>query len=183
MTLFKMDRDDDALGEMRTYVDRAPATSNTSNAKRIIADPRRAHATFAPDFSFTSRDGQFFSLDELKGKTVLLDFWGSWCGPCVNAVPGLVRLHKEFAEQPVVFLSIAQDKRADWQWFVEKNKLEWPQYLDESGTILHQFAITGFPTYIVIDGEGIVRWRTMGSRPITEHAIEIAIKGALKLSR
>jgi thiol-disulfide isomerase/thioredoxin len=180
LTLMKLDRDEEGLREMQIYVDRAPGGTDTTNAKRILADPRRAHVTFAPDFSFVSREGHFFSLDALKGKAVLLDFWGSWCGPCVKSVPDLVRLHKKFAEQSVVFLGIAKDQQPAWERFIDRNKLDWPQYLDESQTILHDFKITGFPTYIVLDGEGIIRWRSMGYAPGNEHAIENAIKDALK---
>jgi peroxiredoxin len=180
MTLMKLDRDDEGLREMQIYVDRAPAGTDTSYAKRIIADPRLAHVTFAPNFSFTSRAGDFFSLDTLKGKIVVLDFWGSWCGPCVSSVPGMIRLHKQFAEQPVVFLGIADDRQRDWERFIDKNKLDWPQYLDESRTVLHQFTITGFPTYIVLDGDGIIRLRKMGYNPGMDRQIEDAIKDALK---
>jgi thiol-disulfide isomerase/thioredoxin len=89
----------------------------------MIEDPRRARAVFAPDFSFTSKDGEFISSDDLRGKTILLDFWGSWCGPCVKAAPGLVRLHKKFAEAPVVFISVAENDRPEaWAAFIEKNK-------------------------------------------------------------
>src|SRR5262249_53796734 len=80
--------------------------------------------TFAPDFSFTSKDGELISLENLKGKTVLLDFWGSWCGPCAMAAPGLVKLHQKFAEQPVVFISIAEhDQESQWSRFIEQKKM------------------------------------------------------------
>jgi len=180
MTLFKLDRDDEGLREMQTYVDRAPAGLDVSKAKAILADPRRAHFTFAPEFSFTSRDGEDFSSDGLKGKTVVLDFWGSWCGPCVASMPDMIKLHKKYAEQGVVFLGIAKDKQQDWERFIDKNKLAWPQYLDAGNRVLHQFAITGYPTYIVLDGEGIVRLRKMGYGRDTDGQIEKAIKDALK---
>jgi len=179
-TLFKLDRDEEALREMREYVDRAPAGTDTSKAKAIIADPRRAHADFAPEFAFTSREGESFSNEELKGKTVVLDFWGSWCGPCVASMPDMIKLHKKYAEQGVVFVGIAKDREQDWTTFLEKHKLEWPQYLDAGNRVLRQFAITGYPTYIVLDGEGMVRLRKMGYGRDTDGQIEKAIKEALK---
>jgi thiol-disulfide isomerase/thioredoxin len=183
MTLFKLDRDEEALGVMREYLDHAPAGIDTTKAKAILADPRRAHADFAPDFAFTSREGQTFSNDELKGKTVVLDFWGSWCGPCVASMPDMIKLHKKYAEQGVVFLGIAKDREQDWTKYLDKNKLEWPQYLDTGTKVLRSFAITGYPTYIVLDGEGIVRLRRVGYGPGRDGEIEKAIKDALKRER
>jgi thiol-disulfide isomerase/thioredoxin len=182
MTLFKLGRDEEALRVMQDYVDRVPAGTDTSKAKAILADPRRAHADFAPEFAFTSREGESFSNEELKGKTVVLDFWGSWCGPCVASMPDMIKLHKKYAEQGVVFLGIAKDKEQDWSKFLEKHNLDWPQYLDASNRVLRQFAITGYPTYIVLDGEGMVRFRKMGYGRDTDGQIEKAIKDALKRS-
>src|SRR5436190_16330035 len=103
LVLLKMLRDDEGLRELRAYLDHAPDAPAADTARRFIEDPRRARETFAPEFSFTSRAGESISLEQLKGKTVLLDFWGSWCGPCVHATPGLIKLRRKFTDQPVTF--------------------------------------------------------------------------------
>lgn len=181
VTLMKMERDDDGRRELQAYVDRAPKGPDADTALKMIEEPRRARETFAPGFSFTSKEGEFISLEDLKGKTVVLDFWGTWCKPCVMATPGLVRLQKKYAEQGVVFLSLAENDKEDaWTAYIEKNKMVWPQFLDTTHKMTTPFGVRGYPTYIVIDGEGIVRWRFTGWGPSTDGDVEFEIKKTLK---
>jgi thiol-disulfide isomerase/thioredoxin len=181
ITLLKQERDEDGRRELQLYVDRAPKGPDTADALRMIEEPRRARETFAPDFSFTSKDGEFISLEDLKGKTVVLDFWGTWCHPCVMATPGLVKLQKKFAEEPVVFISVAENDREDqWAAYIEKNKMVWPQFFDKTRKLVRPFGITSYPTYILIDGDGVVRWRHFGYGMDTDGAVESEIKKTLK---
>lgn len=90
----------------------------------------------APDFSFTSRGGEHITLDAFKGGTVVLDFCGSWCRPCVTSTPGLVALHEKYARQGVAFVGIAaKDKEDRWGRFIDGHMMDWPQYLDRKLTI------------------------------------------------
>ena len=148
----------------------------SDNARRLIEDPRRAREAFAPEFSFTSREGEFISLDELKGRTVLLDFWGSWCGPCVQATPGLIKLRRKFTGQPVIFVGIARDEQAKWSTYLEKNNMDWPQYLDTESRVIRLFRVEAYPTYIVLDGDGIIRARKSGYGSDSERWLESEIK-------
>src|SRR5262245_20275615 len=101
--LLKMRRDDEGIRELRAYLEAVSDGPAAENARRLIADPRRAREPFAAEFRFTARGGEVISREQLKGKTVLLEFWGSWCPPCVEATPGLIRLHRRLSDQPVVF--------------------------------------------------------------------------------
>jgi thiol-disulfide isomerase/thioredoxin len=180
--LLRQNRDEDGLHELNIYVEKAPGGPDAGRAKQLIADPRRARLNFAPPFAFTSRAGEAIALDDLKGKTIVMDFWGSWCPPCRASTPSLSTLHKKYAEQGVVFLGIARDKEKDFAEYVDTHHVLWPQFLDRSGTVLHQFTITGFPTLIVIDGEGIIRGRKMGWGPEIQSWLEDEIKKSLKKS-
>lgn len=181
ITLLKQEHDEDGRRELQVYVDTAPRGPETDRALKMIEEPRRARATFAPDFSFTSKDGEFISLEDLKGKTILIDFWGTWCKPCVAATPGLVKLQKKFAEQPVVFISVAENDREDqWAAYIEKNKMTWPQFFDKTRKLVGPFGIRGYPTYIVIDGDGVIRWTTSGYGSDTDGTVESEIKKTLK---
>ena len=84
------------------------------------------------------------------------------------------------AEDPVVFLSIAQDKESDWRAYIDKHHLQWPQYLDATDKIIHRFGVRGYPTFIVVDGDGIIRARANGYTSGTDRWIESEIRKTLK---
>ena len=178
--LLKMQRDDEGLRELKEYVDHAPDGPAAENARRLLEDPRRAREPFAPEFSFTTREGESVSLERLKGKTVLLDFWGSWCHPCVEATPGLIKLRRKLIGQPVIFVGVARDEEAKWTKYLEKSSMDWPQYLDTDERVSRLFRVDGFPTYIVLDGDGIIRARRTGYGSDTDGWLEREIKKTLK---
>jgi thiol-disulfide isomerase/thioredoxin len=180
IALLKMGHDPDGIRELKAYVDSAPKGADLENARKMIDDPRRAREPFAPAFSFTSKDGEYISLEDFAGKTVLLDFWGSWCAPCVASTPGLIKLRRKFAGRPVVFLGIAQDQEDKWRSYLERNNMDWPQYLDTSRRVLRLFNVNVYPTYIVLDGEGIVRARRSGFGSDTHNWLEHEINKTLK---
>jgi thiol-disulfide isomerase/thioredoxin len=182
ITLLKMNRDEEGVRALKRYVEVAPKGKDVDFALTVIEEPRRAREVFAPEFSFTSKQGEFITLEDLKGKTVVLDFWGTWCKPCLMATPDLVKLYKKFSEQGVVFIGVAvNDQEDSWAAYIEKNKMDWPQFFDRSRKIATPFAVVSYPTYVVIDGDGIVRGRQSGYSPMeTASWIEDQIKRSLK---
>jgi thiol-disulfide isomerase/thioredoxin len=160
LVLLKMGRDADGVAEMREFLSRDPNASGAAEARRMIANPRRARELFAPAFSFVSLDGRTLTLEELRGKTVLLDFWGTWCPPCRAATPDLIRLAKKFGDRQFVIVGISSDKSAQVVTdYVSKNAIAWPQFVDLQRTIHRAYGVTVFPTYVIIDHEGVVRGR------------------------
>jgi thiol-disulfide isomerase/thioredoxin len=181
VTLLKQGHDEEGIRELKTFVDRAPKGPDTENAMRMIAEPRRARENFAPDFSITTKQGEFVTLEDLKGKTVVLDFWGTWCKPCLMATPGLVKLNRKYGEQGVVFIGVAVNDQEDaWSEYIEKNKMEWHQFFDRTRKVAMPFSVSSYPTYIVIDRDGIIRARKSGYGPDTDGWLEDEIKQALK---
>jgi thiol-disulfide isomerase/thioredoxin/predicted negative regulator of RcsB-dependent stress response len=182
ITLLKMNHDEEGVRALKRYVEVAPRGKDVDFALTLIEEPRRARESFAPDFSFTSKQGEFITLEDLKGKTVVLDFWGTWCKPCLMATPDIVKLNKKFSEQGVVFIGVAvNDQEAPWAAYVDKNKMDWPQFFDKTRKIATPFGVVAYPTYIVIDGDGIVRARQSGySQMQTASWIEDQIKRTLK---
>jgi thiol-disulfide isomerase/thioredoxin len=181
--LLKQNRDQEGLVALQSYIDSGARATEVDLARRMIENPRRGREDFAPDYAFASLAGDYINSKELAGKTVLLDFWGTWCGPCRQATPDLVRLYKKFKDDPFVLLGISSDKasdRAKWEDYITKTKMDWPQFLDLSRQVHRPFQITAFPTYIVIDTEGIVRTRVQGFGPDTMGNLESAIKKSLK---
>jgi len=182
VTLLKMNKDEEGVRVLKHYVEVAPKGKDVDNALKMIDEPRRARETFAPDFSFTSKQGEFITLEDLKGKTVVLDFWGTWCKPCLMATPDLVKLNKKFSEQGVVFIGVAVNDQEDpWAAYIEKNKMDWTHFFDKTRKLATPFGVNSYPTYIIIDGEGIIRARHSGYSPTqTQSWIEDEIKRTLK---
>jgi peroxiredoxin len=164
VVLLQLNRDPEGIAELQEYVKLQPKANYTETAKKLIANPRRARENYAPDFSFTTSDGEHISLDDLQGKVVLIDFWGTWCPPCVESVPELRNLHKKYSKEPsFVLIGISSDTDDEvWRDFTEKNKMLWPQYRDKDRRILRAFGVRSYPTYVIIDHEGIVRHRSVG---------------------
>ncbi len=114
---------------------------------------------------------------------MLLDFWGTWCGPCVESVPELRQLHKKYANEPsFVLIGISSDRDDKvWREFTEKNKMAWPQYRDKDGKILRAFRVGSFPTYVILDHEGIIRHRSVGMTWSRAASLDSEIKKQIKM--
>jgi peroxiredoxin len=183
VTLLQLRRDDEGLVELKQYIQLEPRGPFIETARKMVENPRRARENFAPDFSFTSSEGEHITLDDLRGKVVLLDFWGTWCPPCVESVPELRDLHKRYSKDGTFMLiGISSDSdEAEWKDFTEKNKMIWPQYRDYDRRIQRAFGIRAFPTYVVIDHEGVVRFQSEGLSWQLAAALDETIKKQIKI--
>lgn len=184
VTLLQLSRDEEGVAELQQYIKLEPKGPYIEMARRMVENPRRARENFAPDFSFTSLEGKHIALDDLRGKVVLLDFWGTWCPPCVESVPELRTLHKRYSKEgiPFVLIGISSDSNeAEWKEFTAKNEMIWAQYRDKDRRIQRAFAVSSFPTYIVIDHEGIVRFRSEGLSWRSAADLEQAVKKQIKI--
>ena len=149
----------------------------------MVAEPRRARENFAPDFSVVTLEGEFVTLADLKGKTVLLDFWGTWCPPCRAATPSLVSFYKNYSKKEnFVMIGVAVDESSEavWKDYVSQNKMEWKEHLDKTHKMAAAFAVHVFPTYIVINGEGIISGIKNGWGSDTMPWISDAVNKSLK---
>jgi peroxiredoxin len=120
----------------------------------------------APDFPFRTIDGDRRRLSDFRGKLVLLDFWGSWCGPCVAEIPNLKVAYGKYASRGVVFISISNDAQAsrwdvdDLRAFARKNGMSWTQVLDDSeGSLQKLYGIRFYPNMFLIGRDGTVLTR------------------------
>lgn len=136
-----------------------------SRAERFVENVALARARMAPDFSITTLEGQRLSLDSLAGKVVLIDFWATWCGPCVEELPGLRKIVQQFQGQPFVLLSVSMDEdAAKWRKFVAAQHMTWPQYHDgDSGVSLaNLFGVHKIPFTFSINADGVVEDQHLG---------------------
>ena len=174
IVLARMGKFDEAKAEFTTYQNRALET----DAKRVRAahfaeNPELATQKMAPAFQIKTLDGTEFNLDEMGGKVVLIDFWATWCGPCMESLPVIKHIAKEFAGQPLVILSISQDDDGPkWKEFVATHQMTWLQYRDRGNRLSSLFDIQGIPHYFTIDSDGVLTAEMMGS--------DSNVKGKLK---
>jgi len=174
-TLAHLKQDDAAKARFEQYVKMRPADDpDCQRALRYIADPELARARMAPPFAITTTDGQRISLDDMKGKVVLMDFWATWCAPCREALPHMREIAKKFQGQPLFILSVSLDSdEQKWKDFVVKNEMTWPQYRDGgfTGSIAKLFAVEAIPHTFTIDADGVLQ---------DEHIGDASIEGKLK---
>ena len=182
-TLMQLNRDPEGIVEIKKFLEAESEGPYVEDAAKLIANPRRAREPYAPDFSIITAEGEHFTLEDLRGKVVVLDFWGTWCPPCVESVPSLRSLHKKFSKEPsFVMIGVSSDSDADkWKAFTTSEKMVWPQYLDRDREVQRLFSVRAFPTYIVIDHEGIMRFRSSGTSWERSAYLNDAIKKYVKV--
>lgn len=147
-----------------------------SNAVGRIPAPKQGF--LAPDFSLETTDGQIIRLSELRGKTVVLNFWATWCPPCRAEMPTLERIAQEYADQDVILLGINLnflDKAAEIQAFLEKYGITFPILLDRQGEVARLYEISALPTTFFIGPDGMIRYVVIGG-PISEVTLRIQIE-------
>lgn len=182
VALIRQERDAEGVETLRGYLEKGPTGKFAEDAEKFIDNPRRAREPFVPDFTAVTLDGEYLDIEEMRGKVVVIDFWATWCKPCIAALPSLKRLHKKFAEDPVVLISISVDSDDDaWRSLIAKEKLQWPQVRDDGGKLAQLFAIRPIPTTFIVDPEGIIRVRTTGYSLFYGAELEGEIRKNLKI--
>jgi peroxiredoxin len=175
LVLAHLKQDDAAKAQFEQFVKMRPADDpDRERALRYISQPELARARMAPPFVVTTTDGQRVSLDDLKGKVVLLDFWATWCAPCREALPHMRDIARKFKDQPVVLLSVSLDTdEQKWKDFIAKNEMTWSQYRDGGfdGPVATLFAVKAIPHTFTIDADGVLQ---------DEHIGDASIEGKLK---
>jgi thiol-disulfide isomerase/thioredoxin len=166
LSLAHVRRDDEARSQFRALLsDGGTDELLRRRAQRYLANIDLARAPLAPPFSLVALDGQQVSLDTLSGKVVLVDFWATWCAPCLQALPYLRDIARKFRDQPVVVLSISLDSdEARWKAFVVSHNMPWLQYRDGGfdGPVSRQFCVHAIPAAFTIDAEGILEGERAG---------------------
>src|SRR5262249_40564492 len=180
--LLKQERDEEGLKELNACLATPGIDSNLeADAKRMIAAPIRARAPFAPDFSFTTRQNTQISNIALRGKVVLLDFWGTWCPPCRESVPILRNLNKKYAGKAFQLVGVSSaDDEYLWSTSEEAQTIEWQQYFGLRGRVIEALRGESCPPSGVLEEDGVLRFRRSGIGPTTASNLEEASSKALK---
>lgn len=118
----------------------------------------------APHFEITSDQGVGVSLRDFRGKWVLLNFWATWCPPCVQEVPSLNRLHQEFEQRGLVVLGVSVDSaREPYEDFIEQWNVSFPTVRDPEMAVASRYGTSKYPETYLIDPEGRVKRKYLGA--------------------
>ena len=142
----------------------------------------------ALDFTLTDQFGSTHTLEEYKGKTILLNFWATWCGPCRSEMPDLQAVYEDYGnnEKDLVVLGVAapnlgqEGSEADITAFLEENGYTYPTLMNTDASLFYSYGISSFPTTFMIDKDGNVYGYIIGaqSREVFDDIIRQTMDGA-----
>jgi thiol-disulfide isomerase/thioredoxin len=122
----------------------------------------------APELRVTDIQGKAISLTDLKGKTVLLDFWATWCPPCQSDAPAIEKLNEKFGDKDLKVIGISMDEdRETVEKYLKKHPCKFPVVLSSDNLMPRAYQIRVFPTYLVIGPDGTLVTAEQGDRGIS----------------
>jgi len=135
----------------------------------------------APDFKLAQADGNEFHLAEMKGSIVVLDFWASWCGPCLQTMPQVEKVAKEFADKKVILVGVnLEESAAKVKAALERLELNLTVALDREGETAEMYGATAIPQTVIIDRRGNVSHVFVGANPRFDDILRDAIQGLVE---
>lgn len=144
----------------------SPGTASQASApSSVLASNEGIQVgNLAPDFQLPNLDYEPMSLNELRGKPVVLNFWATWCPACIDEMPYLQEIHEEYSDDGLMLLAIdVGENPSQVEKFLQNNNLSLPVLLDTSGVVAQKYRIQVIPTTYFIDGDGIIQSKRIGA--------------------
>jgi thiol-disulfide isomerase/thioredoxin len=143
---------------------------------RIEGEKETSVGSQYTDFTKKDINGKDFTLSSIRGKYVLLDFWGSWCGPCRRSHPHLKEVYEKYKSKGLEIIGIAEEKNKNldecetaWKKAVKEDGLPWIQVINnydkEKDDLVVKYGIQAFPTKILLDKNGKIVFRVVIGNP------------------
>ncbi len=183
-TLLRLSRDEEGLALLKEYLAGDPNAESADEAKAFIANPLRARKRLAPDFELVTLAGDYLTSEDVQGKVLLVDFWGTWCAPCVAAVPSLRAMSRRMEKDPFVLLSVSTDRdEKTLREFIAKHQMSWPQVWDQRHELARKFRVEGYPTYILVSHEGEIIYLVRGWGGGIERDLSMKVSSAIRAAK
>jgi peroxiredoxin len=115
----------------------------------------------APDFALENADGDVVRLTDFRGKTVVVNFWATWCTPCRKEFPELVKLHEGSTDVVIIGVNL-QENANQVRDFAEEFGAQFPIVIDADGTVAESYRLLGLPSTYFVDPEGVLREQHFG---------------------
>ena len=136
-------------------------SGNTLNKRQVESGPPEIGLPLS-DFELESLNGSPLQLSQYLGYPVVVNFWGTWCPPCVQEMPLLEEVYAQKKPDLVILGVNEQDSSAEAQQFVADFNINFPILIDEDGRVADQYQVRGFPTTFFVDAEGVLRAQHIG---------------------
>lgn len=156
-----------------------PAGTNAGEPDKLVAALVRVGQpppAIAIEKLLQAPDGAIATWPALKGKCIVLEFWATWCGPCVAAIPHLNELATHFKDKPIVFISVTNEPEAKIVSFLQRRSMNCWIGLDTDRSLFRDYRITGIPHTVLVDANGIVAGVTH-PQGVSEKLIEALLAG------
>lgn len=149
-------------GGMEAY-----ASSPVAGSQEVkVVSQNIAEGQMAPDFTLKDLQGNDLALSSLRGKYVVLDFWGSWCGWCIKGIPDMKKYYAKYEDRMEILGIDCRDTEAKWKAAVEKYALPWLHVRNAGNPDVSKlYGVPGYPTKIVVDPEGKIAKIVVGEDP------------------
>ena len=137
----------------------ATACSNSNQEVDAVNSPPAAKGgRLAPNFLLSDLDGNEIDLSNLRGKTVIVNFWATWCPPCREEMPDIESLYQQYKNQGVEVIGIGMMENENRvREFVQKGNYSWTFTIDTKGDVARNYRVVAIPTSFFIDSQGIIR--------------------------
>jgi peroxiredoxin len=118
----------------------------------------------APDFELKDPDGRLWRLSDMKGAVVFVNFWATWCAPCIEEMPSIQKLYEKTKDNPEFRLLtvLFRDDPKNAYLFMTEKKYTFPLLIDPDGSVARSYGLTGVPETYIIDKKGALRGKTIG---------------------